>query len=89
MDDQEGVDACERCGLTNFEEVNGITFCLNGHEQAGGQRRAEDEDDYGTEGKIIRKKVAKEKIKVTRGQSSALSISAAITIWCFSVTHHS
>lgn len=60
-------DACTYCGSTDFEEVDGLLYCHNGHAQEGGQQ-VDAEDDYARSGKISRQKDVKEKQKVLKSQ---------------------
>ncbi|KAL2413105.1 hypothetical protein ABEF95_014573 [Exophiala dermatitidis] len=63
MDDD---DRCEQCGSSVFiVEDDGKTYCDNGHDQGRAPVTAEDELDYGRQGKVLRKKEPKEKQKVT------------------------
>lgn len=65
MDDD---DRCEQCGSSVFiVEDDGKTYCDNGHDQGRAPVTAEDELDYGRQGKVLRKKEPKEKQKVTGG----------------------
>jgi Zinc-finger of RNA-polymerase I-specific TFIIB, Rrn7 len=59
-------DACELCGSRQFHVEDGHTFCDNGHQQEGVDI-GEDEADYGTQGKRVRKKEAKSKVKISKG----------------------
>jgi RNA polymerase I-specific transcription initiation factor RRN7 len=60
------VDACEQCGSTRFHIDNGLRYCSNGHEQAGGQQIADDADEYGTQGKRTKAKKEKGKAKASK-----------------------
>jgi RNA polymerase I-specific transcription initiation factor RRN7 len=60
------ADACEQCGSTRFHLDNGLRYCSNGHEQAGGQQVAEDSEEFGTQGKRTKRKKEKRKMKTSR-----------------------
>ena len=65
-DSRAGIDTCELCGSTRFRIMDGITYCTNGHEQAGGQQVADDAEEYETQGKRTIAKKKKAKVKVLR-----------------------
>lgn len=57
---------CPNCGNTDFEDENGLLVCTScGRQQEGPLLTEQDDADFGTQGKIVRKKVEKSKIKVT------------------------
>jgi RNA polymerase I-specific transcription initiation factor RRN7 len=60
------VDACEQCGSTRFHIDNGLRYCSNGHEQAGGQQVADDAEEYGTQGKRTKAKKERSKVKTSK-----------------------
>ena len=67
MDDEEG---CTVCGSNILHEEDGRTLCQNGHDQGRGPITAEDDGDFVRQGTIVRKKVKKEKQKITKGGST-------------------
>ncbi|KAJ9614192.1 hypothetical protein H2200_002328 [Cladophialophora chaetospira] len=63
MDDDE---ECLTCGSTEFHEEDGRIFCHNGHDQGRGLATAADDADFGRQGTVVRKKIDKEKIKISK-----------------------
>lgn len=61
-----------------------MTYCANGHLQARGAIIGEDGEDFGRQGKTVRKKASKGKQRVSRGRSlHALSpLSSQLTETC-------
>ncbi|KAK5943858.1 hypothetical protein PMZ80_003139 [Knufia obscura] len=58
---------CPYCGNATFEEENGILVCTScGRQQEGGLQVADDDADFGTQGKVTRKKIEKTKVKVSK-----------------------
>lgn len=58
---------CPFCGSLRFEEENGVLVCTScGRQQEGGLQVEDDDADFGTQGKITRRKVEKTKIKVSK-----------------------
>lgn len=73
---------CENCGGTKFAEEDGIVTCSRcGRRQEGGLQVGDEEPDFGTQGKVIRKKVEKEKIKVTRTYKGAQAYRLYLEAW--------
>lgn len=62
------ADACERCGSTRFYIDNGLRYCINGHEQAGGQQVAEADEEYLTQGRRTKRKKEKRPVKASKSK---------------------
>ena len=62
----DGED-CTICGSTQFHDEDGRMICHNGHDQGRGLATAEDDADFGHQGTVVRKKVTKEKQKISKG----------------------
>ena len=59
--------SCSQCGNKSFAEEDGILTCSRcGLRLEGGLQVGDEEPEFGTQGNIVRKKIEKEKIKVTR-----------------------
>ena len=71
MDDDEG---CPICGNADFHDEDGRTLCDNGHDQGRGLATAEDDADFGRQGSIVRKKVDREKQKISKGRPTLPSL---------------
>ena len=65
-DSWAGTGGCDLCGSTRFRIIDGITYCAEGHEQAGGQQVADDAEEYGTQGKRTIARRDKSKVKTSR-----------------------
>jgi len=61
-------DVCRQCNSTDFHEEDGWIVCANGHQQERGPVTGEDEGDFARQGKIVRKKEKREKVKISKGQ---------------------
>lgn len=73
---------CPYCGNTQFEEENGILVCTScGRQQEGGLQVADDDADFGTQGKVTRKKVEKTKIKVSKVYHGARGYRLYLLAW--------
>ena len=59
---------CAICGSSDFHDEDGRVFCHNGHDQGRGLTTAEDDADFARQGTIVRKKVKREKQKISRGR---------------------
>lgn len=88
------VDACEQCGSTHFHIDDGLLYCSNGHEQAGGQQVAEDSEEFGTRGKRTRRKREKSKAKTSKIYRGPLAYKLFLqayqhVIWkqCYALIH--
>ncbi len=77
MDDDE--DECPICGNTNFHDEDGRTVCFNGHDQGRGLATAEDDADFARPGTIVRKKVDREKQKISKGTLTLPSSSGPLS----------
>lgn len=63
------LNPCANCGNYDFEDEDGVLVCTQcGRQQEGGLQVADDSGDFGTQGKISRKKVKKTKVKVTKSK---------------------
>ncbi|EXJ82645.1 hypothetical protein A1O3_06458 [Capronia epimyces CBS 606.96] len=60
-------NSCPQCGSTQLEvdEDDGRTYCENGHDQGRAPVVAEDDQDFARQGKVLKKKEAKEKQKAS------------------------
>ena len=73
---------CPYCGNRSFEEENGILVCTScGRQQESGLQVADDEPEFGTQGKIVRKKVEKTKVKVTKIYRGARAYKLYLQAW--------
>lgn len=73
---------CPYCGNTHFEEENGILVCTScGRQQEGGLQIADDDADFGTQGKVTRKKVEKTKVKVSKVYRGARGYRLYLLAW--------
>ena len=62
-------DACNQCGSTDFTlEDDGRTYCANGHDQERGIATAEDDADFGRQGRLFKKKDIKSKTRISKGR---------------------
>ena len=64
----DGDEECPTCGSTDFHDEDGRIFCHNGHDQGRGLATAEDDADFGRQGTVVRKKIDKERIKISKGR---------------------
>ena len=86
---------CPFCGNTTFEEESGILVCTScGRQQEGGLQVADDDADFGTQGKITRKKVEKTKFKVSKVYRGARGYRLYLLAWqnilwrqCYALIH--
>lgn len=63
------LDACVNCGSQDFEEEDGQLVCTQcGRQKEGLLQVADDDGDFGTQGKVSRKKIEKTKARYTRGK---------------------
>lgn len=73
---------CPYCGNTQFEEENGIVICTScGRQQEGGLQVVDDDADFGTQGKVTRKKVEKTKVKVSKVYRGARGYRLYLLAW--------
>jgi len=73
---------CPYCGNTQFEEENGILVCTScGRQQEGGLQVADDDADFGTQGKVTRKKVEKTRVKVSKVYRGARGYRLYLLAW--------
>ncbi|KAK5086933.1 Meiotic Sister-Chromatid recombination aldehyde dehydrogenase [Lithohypha guttulata] len=69
-------------GLRDFEEEDGVLVCTScGRQQEGLQIAEQDDADYGTQGKISRKKIEKTKAKVTKVYRGAQAYRLYLQAW--------
>ena len=61
-------NACEQCGSHQFHIDNGLKYCSRGHQQEG-PIVAEDEADFGNQGRTSRVRKEKVRIKVVKGKA--------------------
>ena len=64
----DGEEDCAICGSSDFYDEDGRLFCRNGHDQGRGLVTAEDDADFARQGNVVRKKVKREKQKVSKGR---------------------
>lgn len=62
---------CPYCGNRDFEEEDGLLVCTScGRQQEGGLQVADDDADFGTQGKLVRRKIERQKVKVTKSEAT-------------------
>ncbi|EXJ90819.1 hypothetical protein A1O1_03924 [Capronia coronata CBS 617.96] len=89
-------DRCEQCGSTDFlVEDDGRTYCENGHDQGRAPVTGEDELDFARQGRVLKKKEAKEKQKVSAVLHGAKAYQLYLQSWqlilrkqCYALVHH-
>lgn len=61
---------CPYCGNRDFEEEDGLLVCTScGRQQEGGLQVADDDADFGAQGKLVRRKIERQKVKVTKSKA--------------------
>lgn len=73
---------CPNCGNTDFEEENGLLVCTScGRQQDAPLLTEQDDADFGIQGKVVRKKVEKSKVKVTTIYRGAKAYRLYLQAW--------
>ncbi|RVX75865.1 hypothetical protein B0A52_00222 [Exophiala mesophila] len=75
-------DACNQCGSTDFTlEDDGRTYCANGHDQERGIATAEDDADFGRQGRLFKKKDIKSKTRISKVLRGAKAHQLYLQAW--------
>ncbi|KAI1638658.1 hypothetical protein F4809DRAFT_239794 [Biscogniauxia mediterranea] len=75
-----GGERCDECGARQWYAQDALRYCRNGHRLEGFAAHEADEDDFGTQGKVSRKKRearSKVRLKLTGDQGRALYLETA------------
>ncbi|KAI0597446.1 hypothetical protein F4775DRAFT_593364 [Biscogniauxia sp. FL1348] len=75
-----GGERCDECGARQWYAQDALRYCRNGHRLEGFAAHEADEDDFGTQGKVSRKKRearSKIRVKLTGDQGRALYLETA------------
>lgn len=74
--------SCSQCGNNSFAEEDGILTCTRcGLRLEGGLQVGDEEPEFGTQGNVVRKKIKKERIKVTRIYRGAKAYRLYLQAW--------
>jgi len=67
------LNICTNCGNDEFEDEDGLLVCTQcGRQHEAGLQTVDDSGDFGTQGKLSRKKIEKTKVKVTKSKWNTL-----------------